>query len=256
MSQLFAWGGQSIGVSASASVLPVNTQDRFPLGWTGWISLQSRGLSRVFSSYRLLLNTFPKLPECNCHLGHCLEKWKPKWRSGEESTCQFRRCKRCRFHPWVRTCLRGENGNLLQYSCLENPIDSHGGLQFWGLKELDTTEHSCVMLWKTHCYTPPPTALSQWIWIGTQGCIFSEVPTFIRCIVSKKKKSQVEFYDQANLRNYLNYCFASSAWKIWSFNHILNLMAEVCLVEVSQQSEKGSWIFKKMVVGTGVWKDN
>ena len=50
MSQLFSWGGQSIGVSASASVLPMKTQDWSPLGWTGWISLQSRGLSRVFSS--------------------------------------------------------------------------------------------------------------------------------------------------------------------------------------------------------------
>ena len=45
ISQLFAWGGQSIGVSALASVLPMNTQDSFPLGWTGWISLQSKGLS-------------------------------------------------------------------------------------------------------------------------------------------------------------------------------------------------------------------
>ena len=50
MSQLFAWGGQSIGVSASASVLPMNTQDWSPLGWTGWISLQCKGLSRVFSN--------------------------------------------------------------------------------------------------------------------------------------------------------------------------------------------------------------
>ena len=50
MSQLFASGGQSVGVSASASVLPVNIQDWFPLGWTGWISLQSKGLSRVFSN--------------------------------------------------------------------------------------------------------------------------------------------------------------------------------------------------------------
>ena len=50
MSQLFACGGQSIGVSASASVLPVNTQDWSPLGWTGWISLQSKGLARVFSN--------------------------------------------------------------------------------------------------------------------------------------------------------------------------------------------------------------
>ena len=50
MSQLFTWGGQSIGVSTSASVLPMNTQDWSPLGWTGWISLQSKGLSRVFSN--------------------------------------------------------------------------------------------------------------------------------------------------------------------------------------------------------------
>ena len=50
MSQLFAWGGQSIGVSASASFLPKNTQDWSPLEWTGWISLQSNGLSRVFSN--------------------------------------------------------------------------------------------------------------------------------------------------------------------------------------------------------------
>ena len=50
VSQLFAWGGQSIGVSASSSVLPMNTQDWSPLGWSGWISLQSKGLSRVFSN--------------------------------------------------------------------------------------------------------------------------------------------------------------------------------------------------------------
>ena len=50
MSQIFASGGQSIRVSPSISVLPMNTQDWFPLGWTGWISLQSKGLSRVFSN--------------------------------------------------------------------------------------------------------------------------------------------------------------------------------------------------------------
>ena len=50
MSQLFGWDGQSTGVSASASFLPKNTQDWSPLGWTGWISLQSKGLSRVFSN--------------------------------------------------------------------------------------------------------------------------------------------------------------------------------------------------------------
>ena len=50
MSQFFSSGGQSIGVSASASVLPMTIQDRFPLGRTGWISLLSKGLSRVFSN--------------------------------------------------------------------------------------------------------------------------------------------------------------------------------------------------------------
>ena len=50
VSQLFTWGGQSTGVSALASFLPKNTQDWSPLEWTGWLSLQSRGLSRVFSN--------------------------------------------------------------------------------------------------------------------------------------------------------------------------------------------------------------
>ena len=50
MSQFFTWGGPSIGVSALASVLPMNTQDWYPLGWTGWTSLQSKGLWTVFSN--------------------------------------------------------------------------------------------------------------------------------------------------------------------------------------------------------------
>ena len=58
MSQLFSSGGQSIGVSASTSVLPMNTQDWSPLGWTGWISLQSKGLSRVFSNTTLQKHQF------------------------------------------------------------------------------------------------------------------------------------------------------------------------------------------------------
>ena len=58
MSQLFTSGGQSIGVSASASVLPMNTQDWSPLGWTDWISLQSKGLSRVFSNITVQKHQF------------------------------------------------------------------------------------------------------------------------------------------------------------------------------------------------------
>ena len=58
MSRLFTSGGQSIGVSASVSVLPMNIQDWFPLGWTGWISLQSKGLSRVFSNITVQKHQF------------------------------------------------------------------------------------------------------------------------------------------------------------------------------------------------------
>ena len=69
VSQLFAWGGQGTGVSASASVLPMNTQDWSPLGWTGWISLQSKGLSRVFSNTTLQKHQFFSLayPISNRH---------------------------------------------------------------------------------------------------------------------------------------------------------------------------------------------
>ena len=58
MSQLFAWGGQSTGVSALASVLPKNTQDWSPLEWIGWISMQSKGHSRVFSNTTLQKHQF------------------------------------------------------------------------------------------------------------------------------------------------------------------------------------------------------
>ena len=58
MSQLFTSGGQNIGVSASTSVLLMNTQDWSPLGWTFWISLQSKGLSRVFSNTTVQMHQF------------------------------------------------------------------------------------------------------------------------------------------------------------------------------------------------------
>ena len=63
MSQLFTWGGQSIGASALASFLPKNTQDWSPLEWTGWISLQSKGLSRVFSNTTVQKHQFFSLQD-------------------------------------------------------------------------------------------------------------------------------------------------------------------------------------------------
>ena len=71
MSQFFTSGGQSIAVSASTSVLPVNTQDRSPLGWTSWISLKSKGLSRVFSNTTVQKHQFfsAQLPsQSNSHI--------------------------------------------------------------------------------------------------------------------------------------------------------------------------------------------
>ena len=73
ISHLFAWGSQSIGVSSLASVLPENTQDWSPLEWTGWISLQSKGLSRVFSNttvqkhqfFSAQLSSQPTSPNCD-----------------------------------------------------------------------------------------------------------------------------------------------------------------------------------------------
>ena len=74
MSQLFTSGGQSIGVSASASVLPMNTQDWSPLEWTGWISLQSKGLSRVFSNTTVQKHQFfgaQLSSQSNSHIHTC-----------------------------------------------------------------------------------------------------------------------------------------------------------------------------------------
>ena len=90
MSQHFAWGGQSIGVSASASVLPMNIQDLSPLGWTGWISLQSKGLSRVFSNtivqkhqcFSAQLSSHPTLTSIHDHWkNHSLDQTDLCWQT-------------------------------------------------------------------------------------------------------------------------------------------------------------------------------
>ena len=77
MSQFFSSGGQSIGVSASASVLPMNIQGWFPLGWTSWNSLQSKGLSRVFSNA-----TAQKL-QFLCSVFFMVQLWSPYMTTGK-----------------------------------------------------------------------------------------------------------------------------------------------------------------------------
>ena len=83
MSQLFAWGGQSIGVSALASGLPMNTQDWSPLEWTGCISLQFKGLSRVFANTTVQKHQFFNTQlssQSNSHIyTWLLEKPRKKW---------------------------------------------------------------------------------------------------------------------------------------------------------------------------------
>ena len=75
MSQLFTWGGQSIGVSASASVLPMDTQDWSPLEWTGWISLQSKGLSRVFSNTTVQKHRFFNIAKLSSQSNSHIHTW-------------------------------------------------------------------------------------------------------------------------------------------------------------------------------------
>ena len=72
--QLFTSGGQSTGVSASTSVLPMNTQDWSPLGWTGWISLQSKGLSRVFSNTTVQKHQFFGA-QCSLQSNYHIHAW-------------------------------------------------------------------------------------------------------------------------------------------------------------------------------------
>ena len=85
MSQLFISGGQSVGVSALISVLPMNTQDWSPLGWTGWISLQSKGLSRVFSNTTVQKHQFfgaQLSSQSNSHIHTWLQEKTELWRDG------------------------------------------------------------------------------------------------------------------------------------------------------------------------------
>ena len=85
ISQLFTWGGQSTGVSALASFLPKNTQDWSPSEWTGWISLQSKGLSRVFSNTTVQKHQFfgtQPFSQSNSHI-HTWPQEKPwPWLDG------------------------------------------------------------------------------------------------------------------------------------------------------------------------------
>ena len=137
MSQFFASGGQSIGASDSASVLPMNIQDWFPLGWTGWISLQFKGHSRVFSNTTVRKHQFFDTQlslQSNSHIHDFLGGSDGKasvYNAGEPGSSPGLG----RF-PWRRKWQ--PNPVLL-------PGEPHGqrnltGYRSWGCKELDRTE--------------------------------------------------------------------------------------------------------------------
>ena len=157
MSQLFASGGQSIGVSASTPVLPMNTQDWAPLGWTGWISLQSKGLSRVFSNTTVQKHQFFRHSTFFIvQLSHASEKamathsgilaWKIPW-TEEPGRLQSRRSWRA-GHNWA-TSLSLFTFMHWRRKWQPTPVflpgESQGrqsleGCHLWGCTELDMTE--------------------------------------------------------------------------------------------------------------------
>ena len=147
VSQFFPSGGQSIGASASASVLPMNIQDWFPLGWTAWISLQSKGLARVFSSTIVQKHQF-----FGTQLG---ELKKISWNyfdqtdvysgsDGKESSCNELDP---RLIPELWRFPGAGHGNPYQYSCLENSMNREAWrVTVHGLIELDMTERLALSL--------------------------------------------------------------------------------------------------------------
>ena len=125
MSQFFTSGGQSIGVSASTSVLSMNTKDWSSLGWTGWISLWSKGLLRVFSNTTVQNHQFFSA-QFSLATHSSAPAWKIPW-AEEPSRLQSMRSLRV-GHDWATSlfslsCIGEGNGNPLQCPCLENPRD-------------------------------------------------------------------------------------------------------------------------------------
>ena len=104
-SQFFTTGGQSIGVSASASVLPMNIQDWFPLGWTGWISLHSKGLSRVFSNTSVQKHQFFGAQLYSPTLISIHDQWKNHSLDYVWCICMYVWCYLWAFHIWPLLCL-------------------------------------------------------------------------------------------------------------------------------------------------------
>ena len=172
MSQFFASGGQSIGVAASASVLPMSIQDWFPLGLTGLISLLSKGLSRVFSNTTVQKHQYVCVCVCVYKINQYIiwliwhglymtldtnEVGFPGSSVHKELTCQFRRCRRPGLLPGLGRSPGEGNGNPLLYSCLENPM----GKGAWWATVHGVTKSQTRLKWlSTHTCTRETVAIT------------------------------------------------------------------------------------------------
>ena len=118
LSHFFASGGKTIGVTASASVLPMNIQDWFPLGWTGWISLQSKSLLQYHSSKASILwcSAFFMVQLSHSYMTTGKTIALTRWTFVGKEVSLF-------FNVLSRLVIREGNGNPLQYSCLEDRRD-------------------------------------------------------------------------------------------------------------------------------------
>ena len=170
MSQFFTSGGQSIVVSTSTSVLPMNIQDWFPLGWTGLISLLSKGLSRVFS------NTTVQKHQYICVYMYIINQyiiwliWHGLYMTSDTNevgfpdssvhkdfACQFRRCRRLGLRPGLGRSPGEGNGNPLLYCCLENPMDKGA----WWATVHGVTKSQTRLKWlSTHTCTSEAVAIT------------------------------------------------------------------------------------------------
>ena len=136
VSQFFTSSGQSIGASASVSVLLMNSQGWLPLGLTGLISLRSKGLSLSVSlSFSLWV--------AYCTVNY----WLPRWLNGKESTCSAEAVGNLGLIPGSGRSPGGGNGNLVQYSCWDNPMDRGT----WQSTLHGVTKNQTQLSTHTHC---------------------------------------------------------------------------------------------------------
>ena len=174
MIQFFESGGQSIGVSASTSVIPMNIQDWFPLGWTGWISLLSKGLSRVFSNttvqkhqFSMVLLTVIKywwgihvfLFFFFSNLGRLwIAMGFPSGSVVKNLTANAENKGDLSLIPGLGRSPGGGNINTVQYSCLENPMDRG---TWWATIQ----GVAMIQIWlNTHTHTEIAMYPKDWLW--------------------------------------------------------------------------------------------